>query len=228
MRLKYKKLILIFTVAIMFIGLLMFSIVTPTMFFSSDDGGGKQGATSSAVKSMTEAEIKDGITNVVKEYMDAKQKVDMDAIAKCVIGSDYIDEKQLVTDAQFVEEYRNIKCTIKDSPDISIYRVYVYQELKVYNIDTLIPAMNALYVTATADGSFKVYFGDLESETKKAIDKIDNSSEIQKLKESVNKQLEDLASSNEDVRSFQEMLDSSDDNEVNDNIDKEGGNTKQK
>ena len=214
----------------MFIGLLMFSIISPTMLFASDKEGGEDSATSSAVKNMTEAEIKEGITNVVKSYMTAKQKVDMDAIKKCVIGSEYIDEKQLVTDAQFVEEYRNIKCTIKDSPDITIYRVYVYQELKVYNIETLIPALNALYVTATADGSFKIYFGNLDSKTKKAIDEIDKSEDIQNLLNSVNKQLDELSSSNEDVRSFREMLDSSDDDdtEVNDNIDKEGGNAAKK
>ncbi len=230
MRLKYKKLILIFTVAIMLIGLSMFSLIAPSIDFSSKGSDKKtshKDNPNSVVADMTEGEIRANIALLVTNYLDAKQRVDMDGIAECVSDVERVDNKRLVAEAEYIEAYKNIDCTIKEGPEDGTYRVYVYYEAKVYDIDTLCPSLTALYITVDKEGNFKIYLGTVDAETQEAIDKLDNSEEIKNLADSVQKKLEGIVSSNEAVRDFYEMLESTNDSneeiEDNENIDKEGG-----
>jgi len=232
MRLKYKKLILIFTVAIMLIGLSMFSLIAPSIDFSSkgnDKVDSHKDNTNSVVANMTEGEIKANIALLVTNYLDAKQRVDMDGIAECVSDVERVDNKRLVAEAEYIEAYKNIDCTIKEGPEDGTYRVYVYYEAKVYDIDTLCPSLTALYVVVDKEGNFKIYLGTVDSETQKAIDKLDGSEEVKNLVDSVQKKLEGIVSSNEAVRDFYEMLESTNETneqvEENENIDKEGSGT---
>ncbi len=223
MRFKYKKLILIFTVAIMFIGLGTFSLIAPSIDFSSGKADGAESnndnsITQSVVADMSESDIKSAISGLVLNYFDAKQRVDLEKLEGCVSDISRIDNKRLVAEAEYIEEYKNIECTIKKGYDSGTYRVYVYYDVKVYDIDTLVPSLTALFVKADENGSFKIYLGTIDGKAQETVDKLDNSDEM--------KRLEEIVSSNEDVRDFYEMLESSDETnesvEENDNIDKEG------
>ncbi len=231
MRFKYKKLILIFTVAIMFIGLGTFSLIAPSIDFSSGKADGAESnndnsITQSVVADMSESDIKSAISGLVLNYFDAKQRVDLEKLEGCVSDISRIDNKRLVAEAEYIEEYKNIECTIKKGYDSGTYRVYVYYDVKVYDIDTLVPSLTALFVKADENGSFKIYLGTIDGKAQETVDKLDNSDEIKKIADSVQKRLEEIVSSNEDVRDFYEMLESSDETnesvEENDNIDKEG------
>lgn len=240
MRFKYKKLILMFTIAIMFIGLGTFSLVAPSIDFSigdTDEGSnsnsknnnissGDNNSAQSVVANMSESEIKSAISSLVENYLDAKQRVDIEKLAEYVSDADRLDNKRLVAEAEYIEEYKNIECTIKKGPEESTYRVYAYYDVKVYDIDTLVPSLTALYIKADSSGNFKIYLGTIDNETQEEIAKLDNSEEIKKIADSVQKRLEELVSSNEDVRDFYEMLESNNESneavEENENIDKEG------
>ncbi len=235
MRFKYKKLILMFTIAIMFIGLGTFSLVAPSIDFSignTDKGNntnissGSNSNAQSVVANMSESEIKSAISSLVEGYLDAKQRVDINKLAEYVSDADRLDNKRLVAEAEYIEEYKNIECTIKKCPDEGTYRVYTYYDVKVYDIDTLVPSLTALYVKTDSSGNFKIYLGTIDNETQEEITKLDNSEEIKKIADSVQKRLEEIVSSNEDVRDFYEMLESNNESneaiEENENIDKEG------
>ena len=204
MRLKYKKLIVIFSLAIMLIGLGTFSLIAPSVDFSFGGGSAANSATGSAIAALSDDEIESDITTLIKNYLDAKQKVSMDEMKECVSDISKIDEKRLVTEAEYIEEYKNIECTIcDDGLSDGIFRVYVYYEAKIYDID---------------------------SKDQRAIDKLDNSDEIKKKIDSVQKKLEDIVSKNADVRDFYQMLESTnqDSNEENnENIGNEAGSAAQ-
>ena len=229
MRLKYKKLILIFTVAIMLIGLSMFSLIAPSINSSkgNDKDDSHKDNPNSVVADMTEGEIKANIALLVTNYLDAKQRVDMEGIEECVSDVERVDNKRLVAEAEYIEAYKNIDCTIKNGPQDGTYRVYVYYEAKVYDIDTLCPSLTALYIVVDEEKNFKIYLGTVDAETQEAIDKLDESEEIKNLADSVQKKLEGIVSSNEAVRDFYEMLESTNESneeiEDNENIDQEGG-----
>lgn len=227
MRLRYKKWIIFFTLAIMLIGMGSFSLVAPNVNFafgrnSSEDSSLK----GNLLSDKSEEDIKSEITTLMKDYFDAKQRVDMEALAECVSDVSHVEEKRLVTEAEYIEEYKNIDCTIlNDGLQDGAFRVYVYYEAKVYDIDTLVPSLTALYVTADKNGKFTIYLSVIDSDDQKAIDKLDNSDKVKKMITSVQKNLESIVSKNADVRDFYQMLEntaSDDDTEDNTNIDKEG------
>lgn len=226
MRLKYKKLIIFITLAIMFIGMGTFSLIAPTVDFSFSAGNSAKTSTESALSAMSDEDIEEDITDLIKKYLKAKQEVDMDVLAECVSDVSHVEEKRLVTDAEYIEEYKNVECTIlNDGLKEGAYRVYVYCEAKIYDIDTLVPSLTALYVTMNDEGKFIIYLSAVESDDKKAIDKLDNSDKVKKKIDTVQKKLQDIVSKNADVRDFYQMLESSEANdstENNENISQEG------
>ena len=227
----YKKLIVIFSLAIMLIGLGTFSLIAPSVDFSFGGGSAANSATGSAIAALSDDEIESDITTLIKNYLDAKQKVSMDEMKECVSDISKIDEKRLVTEAEYIEEYKNIECTIcDDGLSDGIFRVYVYYEAKIYDIDTLVPSLTALVVTGTPEGKFLINLSKIDSKDQRAIDKLDNSDEIKKKIDSVQKKLEDIVSKNADVRDFYQMLESTnqDSNEENnENIGNEAGSAAQ-
>ena len=226
MRLRYKKFILFFTLAIMLIGMGTFSMIAPNVSFSfgaSSGGAGK--SVSSVLSSMSEEDIHSEITSLVKDYFDAKQQVDTEALKKCVSDVSRVSMQRLVTDAEYIEAYKNIECTILGDglPD-GCFRVYVYYEAKIYDIDTLVPGLTALYVKADKNGEFTIYLSAIASDEQETINQLDNLPKIRKKIDAVQKRLEDIVNKNADVRDFYQMLESSSDDdgaEDNTDIDKE-------
>lgn len=226
MRLRYKKFILFFTLAVMLIGMGTFSMIAPNVSFTlSASSGGAKTAAGNAVAAMSEEDIQAEIGTLVKNYFDAKQQVDMGALQECVSDITHISVQRLVTDAEYIEAYKNIECTIlSDGLPEGAFRVYVYYEAKVYDIDTLVPGLTALYVTADENGRFSIYLSAIGEEEQKAIDKLDNDAKIKQKIDSVQKRLEDVVSKNADVRDFYQMLESpsaDEEEEDNTNIDQE-------
>lgn len=228
MRLKYKKFIVIFTLAIMLIGMGTFSMVAPSFEFSF--GGKAKGSSvsdSKSSKELTDKEVEAEITTLVKNYFDAKQRVDTNELKECVSDIEHVEEKRLVTEAEYIEAYKNIECTIRNTGLSSDgYRVYVYYEAKIYDIETLVPSLTALYVKKNEEDKYTIYLNVLKPQEQDAIEKMDNSAEIKSLISSVQKKLEDIVSKNAEVRDFYQMLESTDSDvseEDNTNIDQEGG-----
>lgn len=226
MRLKYKKFIVIFTLAIMLIGMGTFSMIAPSFNFSFG-GNAKKGASSDDVSAegKTDKEVEEEITTLVKNYFDAKQRVDMAELKECVSDVEHVEEKRLVTEAEYIEAYKNIECTIRNAGLSSDgYRVYVYYEAKIYDIETLVPSLTALYVTKDKDEKYTIYLSALKPQEQEAIEKLDESTEVKSLISSVQKKLEDIVSKNAEVRDFYQMLEStdSDSTEQNEDIEQEG------
>lgn len=232
MRFKYKIYIIVFTVLIMFIGLGTFSLVAPSIEFSSEN------KVNTSVKDEKKEDVAarendtEEITELVKGYFSAKQKVDVDALSSYVSDPTKIEEKRLVAESEYIEDYRNIECTIKNASQEGTYRVYVYYDVKVYDIEELIPSLVAFYVKTDNYGNYKIYLGEISTSEQKYIDKLDDSDDVKEMKESVQKKLESLISTNSDVKKFYEKLEdtaSSDESkEDNTDIDKEGSTSKTK
>ena len=212
MPMKYKKFIFLFTFGIMLIVLGTFSIIFPDLHFQLHRSGEHPPvkiASFGAIHSLngkSEGNIRQELDSLVQRYYTAKQQVDMDTIAGCVSNVGHIDEKKLMTEAEYVEDYRNISCKILDGATKGAYRVYVYYDVKIFDIDTLIPSLNALYIKQDDQGSFKIYLDTLKSSEQKYIDRLDSSKQVQELVTSVQNQLRTVISQDSEVRGFYEML----------------------
>ncbi len=212
MPMKYKKFIFLFSLGMILIGFGTFFIISPDLHFSFHKRSAQDAskvASFGAIHSLngkSEGNIRQELDALVQRYYTAKQQVDMDTIAGCVSNVGHIDEKKLMTESEYVEEYRNINCKILDGATKGSYRVYVYYDVKIFDIDTLIPSLNALYIKQDEQGNFKIYLDTLKSGEQKYIDKLDSSKQVQELVHSVQKQLETVISQDSEVRGFYEML----------------------
>lgn len=210
---KYKLLVVFFSLGIMMIGFGTFSLISPDFDFNFFAANDEEDIASSAtfgairiVEGKSKNDILSELDELIERYFHAKQEVDMDTIAQCVSNVKHVDEKKLLTESAYVEGYENIQCKVMNGISTGAYRVYVYYDVKVYDIDTLIPSLNALYVKQNEKGKFEVYLGKLDSMEQKYIDRLDESEKVQALVKSVQNQLEDVVSADREVRDFYEML----------------------
>lgn len=210
---KYKLLVVFFSLGIMMIGFGTFSLISPDFDFNFFAVNDEEDIASSAtfgairiVEGKSKNDILSELDELIERYFHAKQEVDMDTIAQCVSNVKHVDEKKLLTESAYVEGYENIQCKVMNGISTGAYRVYVYYDVKVYDIDTLIPSLNALYVKQNEKGKFEVYLGKLDSMEQKYIDRLDESEKVQALVKSVQNQLEDVVSADREVRDFYEML----------------------
>lgn len=218
MPLKYKKLVVLFSLGIMLIGLGTFSLISPDFHWSFASGSSpnkkpSEASTFGAIQSVdgkTTADIQTELETLVNRYFTAKQQVDMDTIGQCVSDVTHVDEKKLLAESEYVEAYENIQCLVLDGYKKGSYLVYVYYEMKIYDIDTLMPSLNALYITMNENNSFQIYLGTLESEEQKYIDEQHQSKRVKDLIATVQNKLADVTSSDSKARDFYEMLESVD------------------
>ncbi|MDE6852880.1 MAG: hypothetical protein K2J67_10440 [Lachnospiraceae bacterium] len=226
MPLRYKKLIWIFTLAIMLIGLGTFSLLATEISFAFTSGGNKDSAADLALEGKSKKEINKEINELIQSYFETKLAVDMSKLGDYVSDVSHIDEKKLVAEAEYIEAYDNISCTIIDGSEKASYRVYVYHEDKYYDINAKIPSLTGLYVKAAEGGKFVVYTGTLSSEEQDKLEELDQSADVTKLKDEVNQKLDALIASDQQVKEFYEMLENSgaEEEEGTENIEQEAGN----
>ena len=117
-----------------------------------------------------------------------------------------IDEKKIQAQNQSIESYNNIKCTVKKCYSADAYRVYAYCDIKAFGVESMLPSLSAYYIKRAADGEYEIYFGKINSNEQKEISKFDKSDEITALKDSVQKRMNDLISTDEEVRTLFDEL----------------------
>ena len=217
MPLKYQKLVFFFSLGIMFIGLCTFSIISPDLRLSFGASPREKNISDTTsfgailpADGKSQAEVQTELEELMKRYLTAKQQVDMDTIGQCVSDVSHVEEKKLLAESEYVESYDNIQCLVLDGPKEGTYRVYANYDVKIYDIDTLLPSLTALYVTTNKDNMFQIYLGTLESDEQRYVDKLDNSTQVKGLVSTVQNRLSDVINSDSKAKDFYEMLESVD------------------
>ena len=165
MKLKYKKLVILITVATLALSFFILTLI-PT-------GG-------SAPENAEDAELalndNEDINQLVKSYFDAKKIVDVEAMSGLVSDTNRIDRDKFIKMAGYVEDYQNINCYVIEGEELNAFRVYVKYDMKLRNIETLAPCLSAFYITPTSDDKYVIYLSALDEaqvarELQEAIDK---------------------------------------------------------
>lgn len=216
MRFKYKKLIVGLTLGVMCIGFMTFSMMEPFSFpakkntkqeTSKDDRAQETSAGTDIVEVPIEGnEIQKSIEELVVSYMDAIQDVDMNALGQYVTNTGNIDEKRLLTYAEYIEDTQNISCTIMAGAKEGTYRVYVYYEYKLFDIKTPSPGLKAFYIITEDDGTLRIYGDAMDSETQEYINQLDGSDTVRELSNSVQQKYNEALQSDEDLKDLYDML----------------------
>ena len=90
-----------------------------------------------------------------------------------------------------VEGYKNIKCFIADGLNEDEYALFVYWEVKIYNIDTLAPGVASMYIYRDSDtGNLKIKTKiEDDSDIKIFLTDLAKNAEIETLFNSTNQEL---------------------------------------
>ena len=155
-------------------------------------------------QSMSEEEIKAEIDNLINTYYNRSgnkdgadsETAEQSAENAKTAGNDKINE--------IIEEYRNIKNYVKPGLDSDSYVVFTTYEIKVVNIDTLVPGMSSLSVVRDENGNLAV---EDETDNKKLNEHIQKLAKEKDIKEIVKKVNSKLTAAIKKDNSLQVFID---------------------
>ncbi len=207
MKLRYKKAILLSLLSTLGMGILTLSVnpnhsqnvsTVASQDKSNEAGKNQEELTPSPTVSELPAQLpvfsfeKDGnaeITELINKYYKAKLHCDRDSIKSLLTDTSQVaSQQQLKKNISFIEGYKDIKCYVKKSFRNNEYIVFVYQNIKFYNINTTAPALDEFYVVKDLSGKMKIFSDDFDEKTKQYYrDRINDEDVVKLIKETNNK-----------------------------------------
>ena len=206
---KYKKIVVFFIIGVLLIGSgIIYTILSATETNVQVESTPNIKNTVKKVQQVevNNKELNEQIKSLISGYLNAKLKDDISGMDNYVSDLTRVDENKLLTQNQYIEAYNNIKCTIKKLKKKNTYRVYAYYDIKAFDVQQGLPSLSAYYVVKEKDGNYKIYFGKIKSNVQRQIENMDKSSEIIALKDSVQKRMNELISTDEEVRTLMDRL----------------------
>lgn len=206
---KYKKIVVFFIIGVLLIGSgIIYTILSATETNVQVESTPNIKNTVKKVQQVevNNKELNEQIKSLISGYLNAKLKDDISGMDSYVSDVTRVDENKLLTQNQYIEAYNNIKCTIKKLKKKNTYRVYAYYDIKAFDVQQGLPSLSAYYVVKEKDGNYKIYFGKIKSNVQRQIENMDKSSEIIALKDSVQKRMNELISTDEEVRTLMDRL----------------------
>lgn len=206
---KYKKIVVFFIIGVLLIGSgIIYTILSATETNVQVESTPNIKNTVKKVQQVevNNKELNEQIKSLISGYLNAKLKDDISGMDSYVSDLTRVDENKLLTQNQYIEAYNNIKCTIKKLKKKNTYRVYAYYDIKAFDVQQGLPSLSAYYVVKEKDGNYKIYFGKIKSNVQRQIENMDKSSEIIALKDAVQKRMNELISTDEEVRTLMDRL----------------------
>lgn len=155
------------------------------------------------------------ITALIKEYRTAFATADINAL-KTLYNTDQVMNSDIITaTAKIITGYENTKCYVKDGMDDTSKVVFIYDDFKIADIDTLIPNVSYVYLKQKADGSYYIYPGEYDqstanyvysSEIQKYISELIKEDDIKALYTSVNEKFSKIVAEDPKVKAFVDKL----------------------
>lgn len=182
---------------------------------SQDTGGTAESGQDDTVPQLSDEQVQTQIEDLVARYRTAFVQADIETL-KTLYNTDQILNSDVITaTAQIITAYENTACYIKEGMDESSKVVFIYDDLKIDGIETLIPNISYIYVMQKDDGSYYIYPGEYSSsaadyvystEIQKYINERMSDSDIRELYTSTSEKLTQAMTQDSQVKSFVESL----------------------
>ncbi|EOS46369.1 hypothetical protein C809_02401 [Lachnospiraceae bacterium MD335] len=147
----------------------------------------------------------ENVNELMRRFFKALGDGDMDTIVALM---DYNDDTSLITyekRSEFIDEYANVTCYTKPGLDENSYFVYVSYDVKIKDIETTAPGLNAFYVYTAEDGSLKID-GDMEKNVDAAFKLVTNQDDVVDLYNRIDVDYKYAVASDETLNTFMEEL----------------------
>lgn len=194
MKLKYKKMVIIATVAAMALGFVALIFL--------DNGSPNNNAEDASLDLNKNEEI----NKLIESYFTAKKTVDLETMRELVSDESRIPKEEYTIKASYTEDYKDFDCYYIRNEEMASYRVYVRYNMKLKNIGSWVPCLTRYYVKETSEGKYVIYLSALDDAEVEFIDSADKNEEIQKLKEEVNKKLKEILDKDANFKQFYQKM----------------------
>lgn len=142
------------------------------------------------------------VNELINNYFKAMAESDIDSLLQIVDNLSEEEQNQIAQKKEYIEDYSNIVSYTKIGPIENSYIVFAYYEMKLVNIDTLVPGLVSLYVCQNDDGSLYIYNGELDPEVDSYIKNVAGEQDVIDLLDTVEKKYIEAQNSDEALDSF--------------------------
>lgn len=221
----YKRMSLLLTMGIMWIGILTFSFSPAPTSAGSEDSPKSQVADpvsdstpDEAVASTTPSptlaptpteapnvltEVKlDSLNNLIKNYLNAKLTCDRSSFEGIVSDTSLIDEDVLQARSATILAYKDIKCYYKRGYGIIDYVIYYTYFMDIATIDSPAMSIDSVYVTTNDAGSYVIFLGALDDATEAKLKKLSSEDDVLELVSATYEEVEKEIESDENLLAY--------------------------
>lgn len=195
------------------IGVLTIALIIALAFDRSgkdSSGDAKVHTSGNITKDMLQETGDKAIVELVNNYFTALTEGDLNKLSEIMDSVDGISADTLKAEGEYIEEYKNVKCYVKDGLNKNEYVVYVYYENKILNIDTLAPGAIILYVKKdAASNEYKIQSNINDDKISKYIKKLSKEKDIINFNKEVDDKLDKACIEDPDLKALRDALISS-------------------
>ncbi len=182
---------------------------------SSDAGGSESLQAAATELTMEDEEVRTQIISLIRQYRAACAAADIDTIARLYNTTELRNPTTFMAVATIITGYQNTECYIRPGLDDTSRIVFVYDDLKLADYDTLVPNLSYIYVRAGAGGSFYIDPGTFNEQKMsyeygedilKLVDRLENDNEIAALLKSTSEKFSQACEDNAELKAYIEML----------------------
>lgn len=121
------------------------------------------------------------INDLVSRYFVAMAAGDMETVT--ALESPMTDMKKLTIEAKskYIESFDNITVYTKPGPDEDSKIVFVYNEVRFYNIETTAAAVNTMYACKNEEGNYYFFGGEIDEEKESYINAVIEQADVVEL-----------------------------------------------
>lgn len=145
------------------------------------------------------------VNELMRKFYKALADGDLETVKSI---KDYSSDKDLITyekKSEFIEEYDDIKCYTKAGVEENSYFVYVTYAVKIKDIATKAPGLNAFYVYTAEDGNLRID-GDTEENITAAFKLVTSQDDVVDLYNKIDVDYKEAIASDDTLEQFMEAL----------------------
>lgn len=144
------------------------------------------------------------VNELMNQYYTALADGDVDALLEIKNYISDVEKLYIEKKSHYIEAYENITCYTKTGLTEGSYLVYAYNEAKLQDIETSVPALNTFVVYQNEDGGYYIYEGDLEDNTFNYFQELSAQDDVTNLCNTVQAKYNEAIAADEDLAKFME------------------------
>jgi hypothetical protein len=147
------------------------------------------------------------IDKLVNQYYENSKEIDKEILASEKQSDEEAQTKETIAKIrEVIEAYKHIKTYVKPGLEENTYVVFATYDIKLYNIDTLVPGMSSLLIVQDDAGVLRVKNTTNEDNVTEYINQLSKEEDMKEVIENVNAKLEDLVKKDSTVKEFVTFL----------------------